>query len=93
MLEKFRKVLSDEDRALLSEWFNGQLTPEDSDVFPRLCIRPQLTGCERLGPMLEVGSQVWKPLDSVNRKTLYRGCLKALNKEKHTMKRSFKSPI
>lgn len=81
MLEKFRRALSNEDRALLAGWFTGQLTPDDSDPFPRLCVRPHLIDCERLGPLLE-HSQVWMPLDSVSRKTLDQGCVKALNKGK-----------
>lgn len=64
MLEKFRKELSDEDRALLAEWFPGQITPDVSYFSPRLCIRPQLTDCEKLGVLLEVDSQVWMPMDS-----------------------------
>lgn len=62
MPERFRKALSDEDRALIAECFSGQLTPDVSDPFPRLCIRPQLTDCERLEPLLEGDSQVWMPL-------------------------------
>ena len=52
MLEKFRKVLSDEDRVLLAEWFTGQHL-----MILTFSLRPQLTDCERLGPLLEVDSE------------------------------------
>jgi len=75
VLDSFRKALSNEDRALLA----GQLTPGDSDPFPRLCIRPKRIDCG--GPLLEQG-QTWMPLDSVRGKILYEGCVKVLNKGK-----------
>lgn len=46
-LDRFNKALSLEDRALLSRWFNGQLTLEHSDPFPKMYIRPNVKDCER----------------------------------------------
>lgn len=36
ILDKFKKAWSSEDRALLAGWFTGPLTPDDSDLFPRM---------------------------------------------------------
>ena len=49
-LDGFKKALSSEDRALLTGWFKGDLTPDHSDPFPKMCIRPFGKNCEALGP-------------------------------------------
>ena len=81
MLEKLKMVLSQEDRALLAEWGDGRKTPNETDLYPSLYIRPQLRDCIGMGPLLGVDSQVWTPLDSVSGKALYQGCVKVLNKQ------------
>jgi hypothetical protein len=45
-----------------------------------MCIRPSGKDCEALGPLLD--GQEWMSLDSTSGKSLYMGCVKALNKEK-----------
>jgi exonuclease III len=79
-LDGFKKALSSEDRALLTGWFKGDLTPDHSDPFPKICIRPFGKDCEALGPLLD--RQEWMSMDSASGKSLYMGCVKALNKEK-----------
>ena len=45
-----------------------------------MCILPFGKDCEALGPLLN--RQEWMSLDSASGKSLYMGCVKALNKEK-----------
>ena len=81
MLEKLKRAFTHEERALMAEWVNGQKTPEETDFFPSMHIKPELRDCHGLGPLLREDSQDWMPMDTVSGKALYQGCVKVLNKQ------------
>ena len=82
LLASLRNTVLEEEHNLLKDWSNGLKIPDQNDPFPRLAVKAKLTVSEELSPLLEVGSKEWMALDCIKGKTLYKVCVKAVNKGK-----------
>ena len=79
ILQSLRSVLRPEEHKVLKDYGNGLMVPDTTDPFPKLLLIPKIDECE--GSLLFSTERMKMDMDEVSGKTMYRNCVKVLNKK------------